>query len=610
MVGLIVLSLGILFTPLAHANHSSLKGETNYEILYDMRGLQHLQIRQQEHFAQALPLLCKLSGTFYHAYGAGTGGKGWNLPYLPCDRTNRAIQARRWGLIGRKKERLASKRQVSKKPSPEKSPPERGFSHLYESHLYDLDTPILNLPTGSGGVDVWSLGDALESTAVFGSSGAGKTSGSGKTLAHAKLKAGFSFLVLCAKTDEKHTWMQYCRDCGREKDVIVFSVDSEHRFNFLNYLYSLPDTQTEDVVQLIARANEYLEGGQEKSGSDPFWKRGQDEIIRNLTDFLGLATGGISLSDMMRILSSAPQSSEEVDMAEWQENSFLYETGMKMSDPDFQKLNPVQQRDYDLSVDFWLNSFAEQEPRTRSGLVSGLRSVLDGFNRGAMYELFSTDTTFTPEQLFEGKIIICDLPIKKHGQLGIVGQGILKYLVQRAIEARDIEKYPRPVCIWADESQYFVNSYDSIFQSTARSKRGCSVYLTQNISNIYASIGGSHPLFSTDALLGNFQTLIFHANRDAKTNQWASENISRGFKSMTNVSSQQGSQQTHGQNTSAGASISQQRHYYVEPSDFTYGLRNGGKRNDYIVDAVLVKTARLFEDTSMHYRYVSFDQRI
>ena len=477
---------------------------------------------------------------------------------------------------------------------------------------FDLDSAILELPAQNGETDIWTIADACEGVQVFGATGSGKTSGSGKTLAHAFLNHGFGFLVLCAKTDERETFEAYAKACGREKDVIVFSADSEHRFNFLDYEYTRPDSQTEDVAQLLAKATEFAEGGQQKSNADPFFARSELRMTRNAIDFSGLATGSISLSDISRTISSAAQHPEEVDNPDWQETSFLYDRGLKMSDSRFQALNSIQQRDYDLSVDYWLNDFPNTDNRTRSSIVAGFMAMADGLQRGIMHELFCTGTSFTPEQAFEGKIIIADLSIKKHGPVGIVGQGILKYLMQRAIERRDIKENPRPVCIWADESQYFVNSYDSIFQSTARSKRGVTVYLTQNISNYYASIGGNNPVFSASALLGNFQTLIFHANRDEKTNLWASENISRGFKAMSNVSSQQGSQQQaqgQGQNTSTGASISQQRHYYVEPSSFLW-LRNGGKRNDYIVDAVLVKTSRIFSDTGLHFRPVCFSQKI
>ena len=63
--------------------------------------------------------------------------------------------------------------------------------------------------------------------------------------------------------------------------------------------------------------------------------------------------------------------------------------------------------------------------------------------------------------------------------------------------------------------------------STARTARACTVYLTQNLPSYYAQIGGRNPEHIADSLLGNFQTKIFHANGDPKSNQWAADLIGK-----------------------------------------------------------------------------------
>jgi len=49
------------------------------------------------------------------------------------------------------------------------------------------------------GGDSWRIKDACEGTMIFGGTGSGKTSGSGRALATSFLSAGFGGLVLCAK---------------------------------------------------------------------------------------------------------------------------------------------------------------------------------------------------------------------------------------------------------------------------------------------------------------------------------------------------------------------------------------------------------------------------
>ena len=66
-------------------------------------------------------------------------------------------------------------------------------------YVWEADAPLLQLSAG----DAWRVKDAFEGTQILGSPGSGKTSGSGKAIAHAFLSAGFGGLVLCAKVDER-----------------------------------------------------------------------------------------------------------------------------------------------------------------------------------------------------------------------------------------------------------------------------------------------------------------------------------------------------------------------------------------------------------------------
>ena len=63
--------------------------------------------------------------------------------------------------------------------------------------------PHLGWPDHQGlvalGADTWRIKDACEGTVIFGGTGSGKTSGSGRALARSFLAAGFGGLVLCAK---------------------------------------------------------------------------------------------------------------------------------------------------------------------------------------------------------------------------------------------------------------------------------------------------------------------------------------------------------------------------------------------------------------------------
>jgi hypothetical protein len=72
--------------------------------------------------------------------------------------------------------------------------------------------------------------DALTHVICMGATGGGKSSGPLKHLALAYLVAGFSFVVLCSKPEERAMWEEWAEEAGRwnrEKqtgDLVIFTL--------------------------------------------------------------------------------------------------------------------------------------------------------------------------------------------------------------------------------------------------------------------------------------------------------------------------------------------------------------------------------------------------
>ena len=79
-----------------------------------------------------------------------------------------------------------------------------------------------------------------------------------------------------------------------------------------------------------------------------------------------------------------------------------------------------------------------------------------------VHQFFGEATNVTPEDIFKGKIIVVNMPVKTFGAAGRFASIIWKYCVQLAVERR-IQKR-RPVFIFADESQHFFTDYDQLFR--------------------------------------------------------------------------------------------------------------------------------------------------
>jgi len=465
----------------------------------------------------------------------------------------------------------------------------------------DNSEALLKLGTGKAKLpqNFWCLKDAFEGVQIFGGTGSGKSSGSGQAIARAFLESNLGGLVLTAKTDEVLSWQKYARATGRIDDLVIVQPGSPHRFNFLSYELKRPGTgagHTENLVNLFCSVLEAAERKQGQSGSqDAYWQRTLKQLLRNAIDLAVIATDDVDLSSLYRIITSAPNSLQQATDEAWKNHSVCHKL-IRIGEEDAGKKNRVE--DFALTQDYWLREFPNLAIETRSVIVSTFTSMADCFMRGLLRETFCKDTTFTPEDTFEGKIIVLNLPVKEFNELGQFAQVLFKFVWQRAVERRippgtepaKAEATIRPVFLWADESQFFVNSYDALFQSTARSSRACTVYLTQNLPSYFSAFGGQNSRSDTESFLGNLQTKIFHANGDPTTNNWAADSIGKTRQAQFYGGLSEGLARTGGQiNQNAGGNLVFQ--YLIQPQEFTM-LRTGGEESEMQVDAIVFQGGR------------------
>ena len=485
---------------------------------------------------------------------------------------------------------------VPSTPKPPPIPVEKEWPDNNEALLEFRSEGQASLPE-----NYWCLKDAFEGVQVFGGTGSGKSSGSGSAIAHAFLESNLGGLVLTAKTDEVLAWRQYAKQTNRTHDLLVVEPGSPWSFNFLRYELERPGAgagHTENLVNLfcsVLEASERKGGG--GGGNDKYWERTLRQLLRNAIDLSILGRGKVDLPSLYRIVTSAPRSLAELKDEVWKTESAC-NVCIELAEKNAPTLG--RQNDFELTRDYWLKEFPSLAEETRSVIVSTFTSMADCFLRGLLRKLFCEDLNFRPEDTFEGRIIILNLPVKEYNELGQFAQVLFKYVWQRAVERRIppgtdssiAEMTIRPVFLWADESQFFVNSYDARFQSTARSSRACTVYLTQNLPSYLAAFGGANSKAEAETFLGNLQTKIFHANGDPSTNTWAADSIGK----IRQLQHYGGFSDSFGKagggaggNQSAGASLVYE--YPVQPQEFTM-LRTGGTDCDYKVDSIIFQGGR------------------
>ncbi len=479
-----------------------------------------------------------------------------------------------------------------------------------------LDKPILNFIGEDLKKYPWTLRHATMGTQIFGATGSGKSSGSGKTIAKSFLKNGFGGIVLCAKPGERKEWEEYARLTNRSKDLIVFSGNSNLCFDPLNYeskRVGIGGGEVLNIVDLIMRLYEIGQSFMSSSGgveTERYWENALRRAVSRSVELLLSVREDVTIEKLRRIIVD---SGKEEHFKDFKEYIFAFQNVPK-DDPDYELLkeavNDTVRKNYCLQLmqnakilqnqsklssdrfyflqSYYLNEYYLLSEKTKSTVSEYYLGLVEPFLSGVLKKHFvgRCDSQLLPEVTYEkGKIIILDFSIKEYLLSGAYAQGIYKYLWQQTMERRDISKNNRPVFMWADESQYFIDpKHDALFQTTARSALVCTVYLTQNINNYYFAMGSNNPESRTKSLVGNLATKIFHANSDFDTNEFASNVISKKEKIKTTIN--------FGDKSATKSNVSNYE-YQVEPSEFI-SLQTGGASK--IVTAIIAQTGRVWGD--------------
>ncbi len=488
-----------------------------------------------------------------------------------------------------------------------------GWRKRWTRDVWSQDQPLFRWSRS----DAFTIGESFEGCLGLGATGSGKTTGLAETAAMAMLRAGYGGYVSVFKGDELERWQTYARKTRRRHDLIEFGPDQPWRFNFLNYELERGGRGagiTENIVSLLSTALEIAEqiSGNGGAGREEgqYWELTKRQICRNTVDVLILARGRVSIPDLYEFIVTAPTSVDEIANPSWQKRSFCYRC---ILEAEQQVKTQLQKRDFHLAVTYFFEDFARLSDKTRSIVVSTVTSMVDMLNRGIGRELLCTETNVTPEAMEHGYVVFAGLPVVEYGPLGRLIQGILRHSFQLGIQRRNIRQSPRPVFFFADEFQEFVQSADRIFQNTCRSARVACVYLSQNVPNIVAALGGNQKgQAECDSLFGNLNLKVFHANSDPTTNNYASQLIGQTKQLLMNTSSGHAPDDwtslVLGMGSSQASGGFSETYYHEVPPTVFSTLRTGGNRNGRVIEAIAFRSGRVFKDTGRNWRLATFQQ--
>ncbi|QEL18775.1 type IV secretory system conjugative DNA transfer family protein [Limnoglobus roseus] len=429
--------------------------------------------------------------------------------------------------------------------------------------------------------------------AIFGRTGSGKTSSSGKCLARGIVGLpGTGGLILAAKPEDIDDWKAIFAEAGRSRDLLVFG-GTDLRCNFLDYIRQM-GWDAREMAKMLMVIGEGLNSNDSKGGEDSdFWEKQQFRMIYFACLTVQLAYGKVSATNLQKFVSGAARTAAQVGDAAWSKTFHPETIRLALNNVKTQR----DKHDLEQATEYNLRELPALADRTRSSIETGVFGILHVYCTGAVHDLVSTTTNCSPDDTLRGKFILVNLAPSDTGDLGLFVGGGFKYLTQRLILKRKAEGNDPPHVIWADEAQTRVTSYDSHYLAQCRSHRGCMIYLSQSIHSYYSALGGEKGKHQADALLTNFAAgKVFHALGDVQTAEWAAGMIGKSLQTFVG-GSMAPQEEPWGElmgNSKYTGSYSQHYEQILQPNTFLNGLRTGGEENGLICDCIVIRSGKAF----------------
>lgn len=485
-----------------------------------------------------------------------------------------------------------------------------------------LDQVMFTLPDGTP----YTKRMLMQSVAILGAAGSGKSSGSGLFFALALVQMrGSGGLILASKPEDREWWEKLFARCGRSDDLLIFSPNHKLRFNVLEAIGG----DTRNITHFLMTVREIAKGGDKKGGEEGgFWEEqgekhiggavevvrqgGEDITTAKLADFIGAtARDPLHLRSEAQIVGKkhmddwSPMERNAVDGARRFRAGFHYKM---FAEADARKKTQREQFDYEQATRTWITDWPVMDNKLRSSITAEIQGTLNLLNSGVVRELLGTETNVSPAVMRKGKWVLVDMPPKEWGESGRVVNAIWKYATQRdVLRYKAVPGDQSSVTIWSDEYQNLINSYDAVYLAECRSHLGNMVVLTQSIHSFYSSMGGAKGNHFVDALLTNFGTKIFHTLGDAASAQYASSLLGAEIQTIVNLTPNDDVMPWEELTGVSRMKPSYNRSWApkLQPSAFLSGLRCGGA--DGIVDGILIRAGEPMRG-GQNYQYVAFDQ--
>ena len=224
----------------------------------------------------------------------------------------------------------------------------------------------------------------------FGSTGAGKTTSSGRTISEALLRQAFGGLVLTTKPGEVQEWVRLCMTCGREDEFSLVRLKGPLRINILEYEAHRPGAGslvTENLVGFLRTLITLIQNRHDRRVSEEFWRDAGDQLLRNSFKPFLMAKAPLKLDTLASFICNAPTEALKSPEA-WRTISVFGEY-MVMAEKNIVSL--ADQEEFDRLRDYWLRAYPTLPANTRNCVTFAFGAMIDVLRTRDVYELLCSD---------------------------------------------------------------------------------------------------------------------------------------------------------------------------------------------------------------------------
>lgn len=429
--------------------------------------------------------------------------------------------------------------------------------------------------------------------------------GSGKTSTMRPLIREILPYVGCCwaavKVSEIEDSIRVCREAGREPKLL-----SKQRLNVLSYMLNAPGGSPMEVTRYLERLNQSLHASK-GDGESAFW---ENLFTRGLTFAITIChlakRDKVTLDNVHRFVSTAPNSAAALKEQK-EQNSFFFQmltaaNGDIQSDDEYRLL--------DQAFSFFTKEYLTLGTKAQSAMQTQISGVLGPLLVPPFFNLFCSEaSTFTPDDVLAGECIILDFPILRWGDGGKFAQQLFLQMTKSALLNQATPG--TPVLFVQDEFQLLTSpEFDVNFSTVARSSRAIKISATQSISVLTSLLGGDpRAAEQCRALMSCHATHVVLATNDSETANYYSSLWGEHRELFHSFSDNRQAEPDDLISSIFGGQLNVQNTETIRPRvtiDHLLQLRTGSPEHDYLIDAYVTQGGKLFSDTGLPYRMVTF----